>query len=108
MQLQGLDDFDWNSVATGVTSVVKQAVPVLLAAKQQKDLQKLNVARASQGLPPLDIAAYAEASAPVVKLLGGVDSGTRKWILWGGIFAALVIGGGVYLAVSGNRRGFRR
>ncbi len=52
MQLQGLDNFDWGKIATGLTDVVKQATPVVLAAKQQKDLQKLNVERAKQGPCP--------------------------------------------------------
>ncbi|MDI1303022.1 MAG: hypothetical protein PSX71_14045 [bacterium] len=102
-QLNGLDDIDWSKIASGITDIVKQAAPVVLAAKQQKDLQKLNVARASQGLPPLDTAAYAEASAPVVKVQGGADAGTRK-IIWGfGLGTLVLIGTGIYFATRKKR-----
>lgn len=95
MQLEGIDDlgnFDWSGLATNLTNVVKQAAPVVLAAKQQRDLQKLNVARAKAGQAPLDVAQYAEASAPVVRVQGGVDRDTRKTMLIGGGLALLVVG----------------
>lgn len=107
MQLQGLDNFDWGKIATGLTDVVKQATPVVLAAKQQKDLQKLNVERAKQGLAPLDTAAYAEASAPVMKIQGGLDAGNRKLLLWGGLAAVTVLGFALYFGLR-PRRQYRR
>lgn len=102
--LAGLDDFDWSQVASGVTDIVKQAAPVVLAAQQQRALQKINVARASQGLPAMDVSKYAEASAPVVKVQGGMDSSTRT-LMWGlGLGTLGVLGFLGYMAVGGRRR----
>lgn len=84
----------FQTILPGLTST-------LLAAKQTRDLQKLNLARAKAGLPPLDIAAYQEASAPVIKVQGGVDSGTSSRLAWG-------IGGGLLLLgliMANNRKG---
>lgn len=101
-----LGEIDWGKITAGITDVVKQAAPAVLAAKQQKDLQKLNVLRAAQGLPPLDTAAYAEASAPVVKVQGGMDASTRK-MMWGlGLGGLCIFGLGVWAFTS--RRGRRQ
>lgn len=82
------------SVLETLTSTVQNVLPGLaqtvLAVKQQNQLNKINVARANAGLPPLDIAQYQEASAPVIKVQGGVDSGTSSRLAWG-------IGGGLLL-----------
>lgn len=105
MQLAAID---WGQVTSGLTDVIKQAAPAVLAAKQQKDLQKLNVLRAAQGLPPLDTAAYAEASAPVVKVQGGMDAGTRK-MMWGlGLGGLCLLGFGVYVYSNSNSNNRKR
>lgn len=82
------------SVLETLTSTVNSVLPGLaqtvLAVKQQNQLNKINVARAQAGQAPLDIAQYQEASAPVIKVQGGVDSGTSSRLAWG-------IGGGLLL-----------
>lgn len=92
------------SVLETLTSTVQNVLPGLaqtvLAVKQQNQLNKINVARANAGMPPLDIAQYQEASAPVIKVQGGVDSGTSSRLAWG-------IGGGLLLLglILTNRKG---
>lgn len=111
LQLNGLADVVPSSAATAtqpaatmkLVDMLSQAANVFLSAKQQKDLQKLNLERARQGLPPLDTAAYAEASAPVMKVQGGVDAGTRK-IIWSvGLGTLGLLGLGLFI-MSGKRR----
>ena len=62
----------------------------------------INDAKNQSGLEPLDIAKYQEASAPVIKVQGGVDSGTSGRLMWG------VVGGlgllGLLLANRQNKK----
>lgn len=83
-----------------ITDGVQQAIPSIvtlantaIAIKAQDKLAKLNVQRAASGQAPIDIATYNEANAPVVKIQGGVDSGTSKGLMYGGLAvgAALLI-----------------
>lgn len=92
------------SIGMKLMDMLSQGANVLLSAKQQKDLNKLNLERAKQGLPPIDTAAYAEASAPVMKVQGGVDANTRK-MMWAMGLGVLAIGGfGVYMATRSKRK----
>lgn len=75
-----------------LTDGIQQAIPSLvnvantaIAVKAQDKLAKLNVQRAAAGQPPIDIATYNEQNAPVIKIQGGVDSGTSKGLMYGGI-----------------------
>lgn len=89
-----------------VTDGVQQAIPSIvtlantaIAIKAQDKLAKLNVQRAASGQAPIDIATYNEANAPVVKIQGGVDSGTSKGLMYGG----LAIGAAVLIMAMRKR-----
>lgn len=101
-----LNGLDANEVAPTIkkswmeslTDSVQQSIPALttlantaLSIKSQKALNKLNVARASAGQPPIDIATYNEANAPVIKIKGGVDSGTSNNLMIGGGLVAVAL-----------------
>lgn len=66
-ELAGLGD--WKDDAA---SMLKQAVTVGLTARQQLQLQNINIKRAEQGLPPLDV----DALTPAVKVKTGLDQST--------------------------------
>lgn len=90
-----------------LTDGVQQAIPSIvtlantaIAIKAQDKLAKLNVQRAASGQAPIDIATYNEANAPVVKIQGGVDSGTSKNLMYGGIAVGLAV-----LFVAMRKRG---
>lgn len=78
-----------------LSNTAQQVLPgiaaTVLSIRQQKALNKLNVQRAAAGQPPIDIADYNEASAPVIKIKGGVDSGTSKNLLIGGGLVAAAL-----------------
>jgi hypothetical protein len=90
------------TLSNTLQTVLPGVATTVLAAKQTRDLQKINIARAQSGLEPLDIAKYQEASAPVIKVQGGVDSGTSGRLMWG------VVGGlgllGLLLANRQNKK----
>ncbi len=83
----------WDKVTTGLMAVGTS----VLAYKSQRDLLKLNIARAEQGLPPLE----AGATAPVIrteialdpevidKLTREAGMGINKILLLGGAALAL-------------------
>lgn len=78
------------TIAEQFVNLLPGIAQTVLSVKQQNQLNKINVARAQAGQAPLDIAQYQEASAPVIKVQGGVDSGTSGRLAWG-------IGGGLLL-----------
>lgn len=59
----------WSRIASAV-----------VMSKQQSDLMKINVERAKQGLPPLDIAAYTGVGVNV-----GVSQGTQQFLTYAGL-----------------------
>lgn len=82
----------WEQIGT----TVQQALPVVLssvaAAKNQKRIDKLQEQRMAAGKEPLtaeEIDRYMDATAPVVKVKGGVDNNTSKYLFLG----ALGLGG---------------
>lgn len=90
---------------------VQQALPVVLssvaAAKNQKRIDKIQEQRLAAGKEPLsaeEIDRYMDATAPVVKVKGGVDTNTNKTLLIGGV---AVVGLLAYMATKkkGNNRG---
>ena len=60
-------------------------LPVLASTYQQKQLLSVQVERARNGLPPLDVSQYA----PGVNV--GVDDKTRSLIMWGGAAALALL-----------------
>lgn len=78
----------WETIGT----TVQQALPVVLssvaAAKNQKRIDKLQEQRLAAGKEPLttdEIDRYMDATAPVVKVKGGVDNNTSKYLVIGGL-----------------------
>ena len=82
------DQTFWEKVTTGLMAVGTS----ILAYKSQRDLLKLNLARAEAGLPPLDAGAVApvirtEISLPpemISELTKGAGLQFNKVLLWGG------------------------
>lgn len=83
----------WSSLAEGIT----QAGTAYLAYKGQKAAIDMNLARAQQGLPPMDYSSYA---APTVRTQVDVspeilarlrEGGTNTLLLIGGIAAAFFL-----------------
>lgn len=83
----------WQSLAEGIT----QAGTAYLAYKGQKAAIDLNLQRAQQGLPPIDVSRY---TAPTVRTQVDVspeilarlrEGGTNTLLLVGGIAAALLL-----------------
>lgn len=68
-------------------------LPVLASTYQQKQLLSVQVERARNGLPPLDVSQYA----PGVNV--GVDEKTRTLLMWGGIAALGLL---AYMATRRN------
>lgn len=90
-----------------LTDGVQQAIPSVItlantaiAIKAQDKLAKLNVQRAAAGQPPISTTEYNEANAPVIKIQGGVDTGTSKNLMYGGIAV-----GGVLLFLALRKKG---
>lgn len=75
------------------------AIPALSQAYQQKKLFNLQMQRAQQGLPPLEVEQYT----PPMRVQAGVDTGTQRLIGWG-IAGALGLGA-LFLLSRGRRRG---
>lgn len=82
------------SIAPGITTLIKQAqnpgekwtdtftkiATNLGLGVQQYQLMNLNVQRARQGLPPIDVAAYAGAGVNV-----GLSAGTQQLVTYAGL-----------------------
>lgn len=75
-------------------TTIQQSLPVVLssvaAAKNQKRIDKIQEQRLAAGKEPLtpdEIDRYMDATAPVVKVKGGVDNNTSKYLAVGGIAA---------------------
>lgn len=63
-----------------------QTIPLLLMTEQQRQLLQVQVDRAKQGLPPLDVSQYG-AGVQV-----GISADTQKMFVWLGIGLAAVAG----------------
>lgn len=72
-----------------VDTVVSAGAAVLPLVQQQKVL-KMQLERAKQGLPPLDVGSYIDPNAG---LNVGINPGTQKTLLWlgGGIVGAFLL-----------------
>lgn len=89
------------TLSTTAQQVLPGLATTVLGIKQQQALNKINIARAQTGQAPLDIAQYQEASAPVIKVQGGVDSGTSSKMM----YAGLALGGALALAALLKNKG---
>lgn len=82
------------TIAPGITSKIKatqqpgeswfsaltKLLPAVTMTAQQYQLMQINVKRAEQGLPPIDVAAYSGAGVNV-----GLSATTRQWLMYGGL-----------------------
>lgn len=75
-----------------IGTVIQQAAPSVLAtvtaAKNQKRIDKIQQQRLEAGkelLTAEEIDKYMDATAPVVKVKGGIDNNTNKYLLMGGL-----------------------
>lgn len=72
-----------------------QAVPAYFTYETQKDVAKIQIERAKQGLPPIDMTRYGAAPITVRHQVdpGGAMSPETKNMLWigGGIIAAIFL-----------------
>lgn len=59
---------------------LKRIIPSLTMTAQQYQLMQLNIERAKQGLPPIDISAYSGVGVNV-----GLSPDTQKLIIYGGL-----------------------
>lgn len=73
VQSQQQQDEPWWQTATRILSALSMS-------QQQRELMKINIERAKQGLPPLDIAQYAGVGVQV-----GVSPQTQQLITYGGL-----------------------
>jgi len=92
------------TIGDGIQQLTPSLVTVAntaIAIKSQDKLAKLNVQRAAAGQAPIDIATYNEANAPVIKIQGGVDSGTSNKLMYGGI----AVGVGLVLLLALRKKG---
>jgi hypothetical protein len=70
MAIHGITDFqplgaiDFGSFFSTVTDVVGKIAPSVIAARSQRDIVKIQLERAKQGLPPMNTSDFA----PVVKV----------------------------------------
>lgn len=68
--------------------VVPTIVSTVAAARNQKRIDKIQEQRLAAGKEPLtaeEIDRYMDATAPVVKVKGGVDNNTSKYLVVGGL-----------------------
>lgn len=92
------DATNLDSIAPGITGIVTsqqqpgetwydtlaRSIPLIAATVQQQQLLSVQVDRARQGLPPLNVSQYA-AGAQV-----GISEDTKTFLMWGGVLAAAV------------------
>ena len=91
------------TIGDGIQQLTPSLITVAntaIAIKSQDKLAKLNVQRAAAGQAPIDIATYNEANAPVIKIQGGVDSGTSNKLMYGGI----AVGVGLVLLLAMRKK----
>lgn len=90
--LGGIGDFFGDLIGS-----LKDLAPSYLQFKQQKDLMKMQLKRAQQGLPPADVKDYA----PVIKTQIDLAPATRTAVIGGmkDMIMPIAIGGGVLLLV---------
>lgn len=71
-------------------AVATQAAGAILPLVQQQKILKMQLQRAQQGLPPLDVGAYIDPNQGVQF---GLNQGTQRTVLWlgGGLLAAVVL-----------------
>lgn len=84
------------SILDQIVDFGKKLIPVALSYEQQKQLNDLNIARASKGLPPLNTSQYSAQSAPQVRV--GVTPDTQKMLIYGGAALALAWAGSQFFA----------
>jgi hypothetical protein len=103
------DASNLDSIAPGISTIVAdqqqageswvdtlaRAIPLIAATVQQQQLLSVQVDRARQGLPPLNVTQYA-AGAQV-----GLSPDTKTFLMWGGI------GLGAVLLMTGAFKGRR-
>lgn len=89
-----------------VLPAVQQALPIVIATeatvRNQKLIQKLQEQRLKAGQAPLtneELSNYLNATAPAMKIIGGVDNNTSKYMMYGGI----ALGAGLLFMAMRNK-----
>lgn len=78
----------WEQLATTAQQIIPVVVAGVAASKNQKRIDKIQEQRLATGkelLSAEEIDRYMDATAPVVKVKGGVDNNTSKYLAIGGI-----------------------
>ncbi len=80
------------SMMTTISEGFKQIAPALTTAagmaislEMQKKLAKHNVELIKSGQQPVDMQSFMSTNAPVVRVEGGVDNNTGKYVMYAGI-----------------------
>jgi hypothetical protein len=81
----------WQDILGNVTKTIQTIAPVYQSVKTADALTKLNIQRAANNQPPIDVAQYNKENAATVKGIVSVDSTTIFEILGGLTVAGLVI-----------------
>lgn len=88
--LAGDDPANQQGSVSRFIEVATQAASAILPLVQQQKVLKLQLQRASQGLPPLDVGAYVDPNQGVQV---GLNTGTQRTLLYlgGGIAGAFLL-----------------
>lgn len=95
--LQGMGGF-FDDIIGSITDLA----PAYLSFKNQKDLMKMQLKRAEQGLPPANVADYT----PVIKTQVELAPATRSAVVGGikDMIMPLAIGGGILLVILAMKK----
>lgn len=89
----------WDTFITSVSSGIQKLAPAVAAVKTAQaatDIQKLNIQRAQQGLPPID----SSQMVPTAGVQVGINRDTQKLIMYG----AIGLGAVVLMSVMLNKK----
>lgn len=91
-EIMGLGEEDTTESTPGfwdnLVSAAKTIIPTYIAAKQQRDIYKMQMARAERGLPPLNAAQVAPVIRTQIDMGPQMTQGIKKMIIPLGIGAA--------------------
>lgn len=87
--------FDFSSWVSSALETAKSAIPAYFQYKTQSDIMEMNIARAKQGLPPVDPGVVApqvrvihDVPASVQQEIRAFKLGGQSILLWGGLAVA--------------------
>lgn len=74
-------------------SILRSTLPVLASTYQQQQLNKLNLERMRNGLPPISGQQYAsQYQIPAAQVQVGMTSDTQKLVMYGGLALLAFLG----------------